>query len=87
LLREVSHGHNSRAETSAIRRNDSGNTWAIDLRQIVFSQLLQAGIPPEGIAVSGECTFGNPEDFFSHRRATLAPEETGRMAALLGLKE
>ena len=86
-LRDAPGGKDSGSTTAVIPRNEFGNTWSVNLRQIVFTQLLQAGLRPEYIAVSDECTFRNRRDFFSHRRATQAGQKTGRMAALFGLKE
>jgi len=54
----------------------------LDLRQVIFRQLLAAGLPTEAIAVSDEDSFQNKQDFFSYRRDGI----TGRMAAFLGMK-
>lgn len=53
----------------------------LDLQQVISRQLLAAGLRSEAIAVSGEDTFQNKQDFFSYRRHGI----TGRMAAFLGM--
>jgi polyphenol oxidase len=40
----------------------------LDVRQINFLQLAQLGIKPENIAIAPECTYQNPDRFFSYRR-------------------
>ncbi len=40
----------------------------LDVRQINFLQLEQLGIHPENIAIAPECTYQNPNRFFSCRR-------------------
>ena len=86
-LRDAPGGKEAGSTTQVMPRNEFGNKWSVNLRQIVFTQLLQAGLKPEYIAVSDQCTFRNRRDFFSHRRASIDGEKTGRMAALFGLKE
>lgn len=41
----------------------------IDVRQVSALQLEQLGISPEQISLAPYCTYQNPENFFSHRRA------------------
>ncbi|HEX5323589.1 MAG TPA: peptidoglycan editing factor PgeF [Capsulimonadaceae bacterium] len=86
-LRDAPGGKDSGSTIAVMPRSEFGNTWSVNLRQIVFTQLLQAGLKPEYVAVSDECTFRNKRDFFSHRRATQAGQKTGRMAAVFGLKD
>ena len=64
-------------------RNEFTGTYSLNLRQIVFGQLLTAGLPASAIAVCDEDTLRNKRDFFSYRR----DGTTGRMAAFLGMKE
>ncbi len=64
-------------------RNEISGTYNLNLRQVVFGQLLQAGLRAEAIAVCDEDTFRNSRDFFSYRRDGV----TGRMGAFLGIKE
>jgi len=64
-------------------RNEFTGTYSLNLRQIVFGQLLTAGLPAGAIAVCDEDTLRNKRDFFSYRR----DGTTGRMAAFLGMKE
>ncbi len=64
------------------RRENGRITW--NLKQTHRHILLGNGILPEHIAVSGECTCCCEQDFFSYRRDHGI---TGRMAAVLGLKQ
>jgi len=41
----------------------------IDVRQVSAIQLEQLGISPEQISLAPYCTYQNPDNFFSHRRA------------------
>lgn len=42
--------------------------WHIDLTECNRRQLLQCGLPADGIQSCGICTYGNADDFFSARR-------------------
>ena len=64
-------------------RSEFNSTYNLNLRQVVFGQLLQAGLRADAIAVCDEDTLRNKRDFFSFRRDGI----TGRMAAFLGMKE
>lgn len=86
-LRDAPGGKDSGSSTAVMPRSEFGNKWSVNLRQIVFTQLLQAGLRPEYVAVSDQCTYRNRVDFFSHRRAARERTSTGRMAAVLGLAE
>ncbi|MEJ5300374.1 MAG: peptidoglycan editing factor PgeF [Thermodesulforhabdaceae bacterium] len=54
------------------------NLWDISV-----TQLVNAGLRPENIYVSGWCTRCHPEYFFSYRRE----KKSGRMAVVAGWKE
>ena len=58
------------------------NHGRVDLWEANRRQLLEAGLLPEHIEVSGLCTFQNHETFFSHRAGG---GTTGRNAAMLML--
>jgi YfiH family protein len=73
----------SRAANVVLPRNEMTGTYTLNLRAIVFLQLLSAGLKAESIAVCDEDTFRNRRDFFSYRRDGV----TGRMGAFLGMKE
>jgi YfiH family protein len=72
----------ARASTVVTPRSEIGGTYNLNLRAVIFGQLLQAGIPAGAIAVCDEDTFHNKRDFFSYRRDGI----TGRMGAFLGIK-
>ena len=46
--------------------------YRLDLREYIAFSLKSGGVLPEHIEVSTECTYGQPELFFSHRRSGLA---------------
>lgn len=73
----------ARAANVVTPRSDLGGTYNLNLRAVIFGQLLAAGVPAGAIAVCDEDTFRNKRDFFSHRRDGAA---TGRMAAFLGIQ-
>ncbi|MFS8774909.1 polyphenol oxidase family protein [Synechococcus sp. W65.1] len=50
----------------------------LDLRWVNSAQAQAQGIPPEHIAISPHCTFGQPQDFFSYRREGSLEDEEGR---------
>lgn len=64
-------------------RSDLGGTYNLNLRAVLFGQLLHAGIPAGAIAVCDEDTYRSKRDFFSFRR----DGTTGRMAGFLGIKK
>ena len=72
----------ARASNVVTPRSEIGGTYNLNLRAVVFGQLLYAGIPAGSIAVCDEDTFRSKRDFFSYRR----DGATGRMAAFLALK-
>ncbi len=43
----------------------------LDVRQVNRWQLLQLGLRPEQMAIAPHCTYADPVNFFSHRRAPL----------------
>ena len=70
----------ARASNVVMPRSDLGGTYNLNLRAVIFGQLLAAGVPAGAIAVCDEDTFRNKRDFFSYRRDGAA---TGRMAGFL----
>jgi YfiH family protein len=75
------------AATSVIvPKNEFTGVYLLNLRQVVFQQLLGAGVHADSIAVSDECTFKNKREFFSHRRESSRKRTTGRMAGVIGLR-
>ncbi|MGA2500209.1 MAG: peptidoglycan editing factor PgeF [Tepidisphaeraceae bacterium] len=61
-------------------RSAGAGKGLVNLRRAVEMQLLQLGIPPEQIDISGCCTWRDSEEFYSHRRDRGL---TGRMAAVI----
>ena len=61
--------------------NAETNKLHIDLKQVVFNQLLNQGVPSKLIEKSNQCTFDNADLFFSARRQSI---NCGRM--LSGIK-
>jgi polyphenol oxidase len=62
---------------------DGGGSPRLDLGLAIRILLEEAGIPPERIEVSPECSHCNPDRFFSHRRDGA---KTGRIGMVLGMR-
>ena len=73
----------ARAANVILPRSEFGGTYTLNLRAVIFQQLLHAGLPGSSIAVCDEDTYRNKRDFFSYRREGT----TGRMGAFLGIEE
>ena len=73
----------ARATNVVMPRSEFGGTYTLNLRAVIFQQLLHAGLPAGSIAVCDEDTFRSKRDFFSYRREGA----TGRMGAFLGIEE
>ena len=73
----------ARASSVVMPRSDLGGTFNLNLRAVIFGQLLYAGLPAGAIAVCDEDTYRNKRDFFSYRREG----KTGRMAGFIGIKD
>jgi len=72
----------ARAANTVMPCREIGGTYSLNLRAVIFGQLLAAGLRPSAIAVGDEDTFRNKRDFFSYRR----DGPTGRMGAFLGIR-
>lgn len=81
-FRNFAGGANAGAATAVLPRDELGGKYNLNLRQVLFAQLLQAGFRADAIAVCDEDTFRAKRDFFSYRRDGV----TGRMAAFLALR-
>lgn len=57
--------------------------YLLDLWRANRCLLLQAGLPPQNIAVAGLCTICHPDIFYSHR---VQGEQRGSLAAVMMLK-
>lgn len=55
----------------------------VDLAQEASQRLMRAGVLPDNVFASGECTVANSTDYFSHRRDH---GRTGRMGAFITLR-
>lgn len=77
------HMTSLRAGSAVFPRNEFTGTYTLNLRQVIYSQLLSAGFRADYIAVSDEDTYRNSREFFSYRRDGAS---TGRMAAFLGMR-
>ncbi|BDI28180.1 laccase domain protein [Capsulimonas corticalis] len=82
VFRNFARGRDVGAATAVTPSDEFAGKFQLNLRQILFSQLLAAGMRPDSIAVCGEDTCRNGRDFFSYRRDGV----TGRMAAYLGVR-
>jgi YfiH family protein len=69
--------------TECFTPNDTGK-YQLNLKQINYNFLKQAGIPEENIEVSSWCTSCRTDLFFSHRKEK---GKTGRMTAFMAIKE
>lgn len=56
---------------SPIRPDAAADKVRLDVRQVNRLQLEQLGLSPEQIAIAPHCTYADPVNFFSHRRAPL----------------
>jgi YfiH family protein len=82
-FRNLSAGGDSGAAVVVLPSDEFAGKYLLDLRQVVFSQFLRAGVPASYIAVCDEDTYRNSRDFFSYRRDGI----TGRMAAYMALDD
>jgi len=58
-----------------------GSHWRLDLREANRQTLVEFGVKPENITVTGVCTSCSPELFFSYRKSATC----GRMGSLMAL--
>jgi polyphenol oxidase len=56
---------------SPVLPDDAAGKVRLDVRQVNRLQLLQLGLRPEQMAIAPHCTYADPVNFFSHRRAPL----------------
>lgn len=72
----------SGSATAVMPSSPFSGKYLLNLRLVLYAQLLEAGIPPHSISVSEADTYRQSADFFSYRRDGA---KTGRMAAYLGM--
>ncbi len=62
------------------------NNWVVDLPNFIQEELRRLGIKTKQIIDSNDCTYCQPQHFFSHRRSLnlKQPKEDGRM--LIGVR-
>jgi purine-nucleoside/S-methyl-5'-thioadenosine phosphorylase / adenosine deaminase len=58
-----------------------GERYCLDLPTANKYQAMSVGVPESGIWISGECTFCNPDKYFSYR---FAKGSTGRQGGFIG---
>jgi YfiH family protein len=85
-FRDCTIGSDSGSAQIVVPFNEINGTYHLNLRQVVFRQLIANGFKIESVFVSDQCTFSNKKDFYSHRRDGAERGTTGRMAAVIGLK-
>jgi len=83
IFRDLMTGGMSGSATPVVPRGKFGDKYSLNLRLVLFAQLLNAGISADSISVSDADTYRQSKDYFSYRRDG---GKTGRMAAYLGLK-
>jgi YfiH family protein len=64
----------------------SGN-WMLDLPEANARQLLDIGVKPENLIRTGLCTIDHIGDFYSHRTESTQGRSTGRIGAVIMLKQ
>ena len=67
-----------------LHQNNDRQRWRLDLIEANRLQLVQAGLSPDHIELSGCCTYRDKEMFFSYRRQG---QKAGRWGLLAGLAE
>ena len=72
------------ADLPCISWTEETQKYHVDLWRVMGAQLMEAGLLPEHITLSGLCTC-HDEGFFSYRRDKKTIGETGAMAAFLRL--
>jgi hypothetical protein len=65
----------------ALRLPDPGKAEPVDLRRVIRTRLLEAGVAESRISLSTRCTRCGASPFFSHRRG-----DPGRQVAFLGIR-
>lgn len=62
--------------------------YFVSLKTLIFKQLVDSGVPPDNICCSDICTACNVHNLFSFRVAKKQGyENTGRFAAIIGMRE
>jgi YfiH family protein len=74
------------ASVAVMPKREMTGKWDLNLRSIIFTQLLTLGYRPESISMCDIDTYSSSAEFFSHRRESQAGKSTGRMAAVLGFR-
>jgi polyphenol oxidase len=58
-------------DDSPIQSEQVPDKVRLDVRQVNHLQLMQLGLGPDQVSIAPHCTFADPVNFFSHRRAPL----------------
>ncbi|RDE18502.1 peptidoglycan editing factor PgeF [Motiliproteus coralliicola] len=79
-VRDAFIAHQPQA-AAAFEASGNSDRWLADLYQLARLRLARAGV--SAVYGGGECTYSNPQHFFSYRR----DGQTGRMASLIWLQD
>ena len=64
-------------------RTDGPEHYKMDLQQVIYDQLIDAGLNSQNIERNSDCTFENSDQYYSYRRDG---KNSGRMMGVIGLK-
>lgn len=70
-----------------VLQKSSTQHWKLDLAEANARQLLEIGVKEDNLIRSGLCTVGNIQSFYSHRAEAAEDKPTGRVGALMMLKD
>jgi len=70
-----------------VLKKSSPNHWMLDLAEANARQLMEVGIKEENLVRSSLCTVQNIGLFFSHRAEATEERATGRVGALMMLRD
>jgi polyphenol oxidase len=82
VIKEVKAALGGDTENTVYMENEAGN-YQLNLKKLNEILLLRAGVLPENIIVSDQCTSCQNDVFFSHRKDR---GKTGRMMSYIGRK-
>lgn len=74
--------HNSIMDPHKSLQKPYQKKWLVDVPLLAQQRLIRLGVNPQDIYLSGECTYAQPDRYFSYRR----DDVTGRMASLIWIE-